>query len=42
MVGFERIRDMAERVNEARRRRHTPRLVEALPPEIRKDIGWIG
>jgi len=41
MFGFERIREMAGKVAEARRRRHTQRVVESLPPEIRKDIGWI-
>ena len=30
------------RMVEARRRRESIRLIESLPPHIRKDIGYIG
>ena len=33
---------MASKVDAARRRRHTRRVIEALPPEIRRDIGLGG
>ena len=40
MTAFSMIRTAASRVSEARRRRHTRRIVEALPMDIQKDIGW--
>lgn len=40
MVDFQRIRRIAEKVGEARRRRYTRRVVQSLPSSIRKDIGW--
>ena len=42
MVGFSRIRTLAGKIGEARRQRHTRRVVESLPAQIRKDIGWRG
>jgi hypothetical protein len=41
MTRFTRIREIAGRFGEARRRRHTRRIVESLPLERRKDIGLI-
>ncbi len=40
MVRFSKIRAIAGKVGEARRRRQTRLAVEALPLHIRKDIGW--
>jgi hypothetical protein len=34
------IRTVASQLGEARRRRHTRRVIEALPENIRRDIGW--
>ena len=40
MGAFSKFKTLASRVGEARRRARTRRAVEALPPHIRKDIGW--
>jgi hypothetical protein len=40
MGAFNGLREFASRVAEARRRRVTRRVVDALPAHLRKDIGW--
>lgn len=40
MGAISKIKTFAFRVGEARRRANTQRALEALPPHIRKDIGW--
>jgi Domain of unknown function (DUF1127) len=40
MSTLSKIRTLAAKVGDARRRRRTRRAVESLPPHIRKDIGW--
>ena len=40
MGAFSKVRSFAAKVGEARRKAKTRRAVEALPPHIRKDIGW--
>ena len=40
MGAFTGIREFAERIAEARRRRVTQRAIEGLSAHLRKDIGW--
>ena len=40
MSAFTGFKEFASRMVEARRRRSTRRIIESLPANLRKDIGW--